>query len=192
MSAFFLKLIFVFRFRFFKKVKSSIYKFFLKSMGVSIGKNTMIGKSDFTWYHKVKIGEGCTIENNVFFKYDGPYTEGYAIVIDDKTFIGTGCEFNISHGLKIGYHGAIASGCKFIDHNHGFDNRNKYIGEQTPTGAPIILEDDVWLGANVMVLKGVHIGKGAIVAAGSVVNKPIAPYEIWGGIPAKKIGERPL
>ena len=190
MRGLFLKLIFVLRFRFIKKIASTIYTAYLKSMGVAIGKNTMIEKADFTWYHKVKIGEGCTIEKQVFFKYDGPYTEGYAIVIDDKTFIGKGCEFNISHGISIGYHGAIASGCKFIDHNHGFDNRTQYIGEQTPTGAVIRIEDDVWLGANVVVLKGVHIGKGAIVAAGSVVNKSIGAYEIWGGVPARKLSDR--
>jgi acetyltransferase-like isoleucine patch superfamily enzyme len=42
-----------------------------------------------------------------------------------------------------------------------------------------------------VILKGVNIGRGAIVAAGSVVTKSIAPYEIWGGMPAKKIGTRP-
>ncbi len=191
MSALFFKIIFVLRFRFFKKTTSSFRRTFLRSMGVSIGKNTIIDGAHFTWYHKVKIGNGCTIEKNVFFKYDGPFTEGYAIVIDDKTFVGNGCEFNISEHITIGYHCAIASGCKFIDHNHGFDNREAYIGEQTPTSAAISIADDVWLGVNVVVLKGVNIGKGAIVAAGSVVNKSIAPYEIWGGVPARKLAERP-
>lgn len=190
MRELFLKAIFVVRFRYIKPLLSTIYGVFLSFMGVSIGKNTRLERAHFTWFHKVKIGNGCTIEKNVFFKYDGPYTEGYAIVIADQTFIGNGCEFNISDGISIGFHGAIASGCKFIDHNHGFDNRQKYIGEQTPTSAPIVLEDDVWLGANVLILKGVHIGKGAIVAAGSVVNKSIGAYEIWGGVPAKKLSER--
>jgi acetyltransferase-like isoleucine patch superfamily enzyme len=49
---------------------------------------------------------------------------------------------------------------------------------------------DVWLGCNVTVLKGVNIGGGAVIAAGAVVTKSIPPYEIWGGVPAKKIGER--
>ena len=191
MRKLFFKIIFVLRFKYFKKTASNLRIFYLKSMGVSIGKNTIIDGASFTWFHKVKIGNGCTIERNVFFKFDGPFTEGYAIVIDDKTFVGNGCEFNISENIMIGYHCAIASGCKFIDHNHGFDNRDTYIGEQTPTSAPIFIADDVWLGVNVVVLKGVNIGKGAIVAAGSVVNKSIAPYEIWGGVPARKIGERP-
>jgi acetyltransferase-like isoleucine patch superfamily enzyme len=55
---------------------------------------------------------------------------------------------------------------------------------------PIIIGNDVWIGANAVILKGVEIGDGAVVAAGAVVNKPIAAYEIWGGVPAKKIGQR--
>ena len=55
----------------------------------------------------------------------------------------------------------------------------------------IILEDDVWIGVNAVVLKGVTIGRGAIVAAGSVVTKSIGAYEIWAGVPARKIRVRP-
>ena len=56
--------------------------------------------------------------------------------------------------------------------------------------APVALENDVWIGANVVLLKGMTIGRGAIVAAGAVVRHSIPPYEICGGVPAKKIGER--
>ena len=56
--------------------------------------------------------------------------------------------------------------------------------------AEIILENNVWLGVNVTVLKGVTIGSGAIVAAGAVVTKSIGPNEIWGGVPARKIKSR--
>jgi acetyltransferase-like isoleucine patch superfamily enzyme len=56
--------------------------------------------------------------------------------------------------------------------------------------APITIEDDVWIGVNAVILKGVTIGKGAIIGAGAVVTKFVPPYEIWGGIPAKKIGQR--
>ncbi|MGZ5020707.1 MAG: acyltransferase, partial [Chthoniobacterales bacterium] len=56
--------------------------------------------------------------------------------------------------------------------------------------ADIVVESDVWLGTNVIVLKGVRIDRGAIIAAGAVVTKSIPEYEIWGGVPAQKIGER--
>ena len=50
---------------------------------------------------------------------------------------------------------------------------------------------DVWIGANVVVMPGIHIGDGAIIGADSVVTKSIGAYEIWGGVPAKKLGIRP-
>ena len=55
---------------------------------------------------------------------------------------------------------------------------------------PIILEENVWIGTNSTVLKGVSIGKGAIIGAGSVVNKNVPQDEIWGGVPAKFIKKR--
>ena len=54
----------------------------------------------------------------------------------------------------------------------------------------MIIEPDVWCGANVTILKGVHIGKGSVIAAGAVVTKNIGEYEIWAGVPAKKIRNR--
>lgn len=54
----------------------------------------------------------------------------------------------------------------------------------------IVVEEDVWLGVNVVVLKGVTIGRGAVVGAGAVVTKSIPPFEIWAGIPAHRIGIR--
>ncbi len=56
--------------------------------------------------------------------------------------------------------------------------------------SPIVLEKDVWLGFNIVILKGVRIGAGAIVAAGFIVTKSIPAYDIWAGVPAKKKGER--
>ena len=53
--------------------------------------------------------------------------------------------------------------------------------------APIVIEDDVWVGARCQILKGVHIGARSIIAAGSVVTKDTEPYSIYAGVPAKKI-----
>lgn len=55
---------------------------------------------------------------------------------------------------------------------------------------PVIIEDDVWVGANVTILKGVTIGRGSVIAAGGVVNKSTPPYSISGGVPAKTISFR--
>jgi acetyltransferase-like isoleucine patch superfamily enzyme len=190
MKSLFLRLVFILRYRFIKKISQKIRTTILRLKGVSIGKNVEIESCYFTWYHNIKLGDNCTIERHVFFNANGAFNPKHTIIIGDKTFIGNGCEFNIAQNITIGYHCAIASGCKFIDHNHGFDTQNVFIGLQPAQNAPIKIEDDVWLGVNVVVLKNVHIGQGAIVGAGSVVTKSIPPYEIWGGVPAVKIRNR--
>lgn len=63
---------------------------------------------------------------------------------------------------------------------------------ESPRGEskPIKIEDDVWIGNGVMLLGGITIGKGAVIAAGAVVTKDVPPCEIWGGVPASKIKNR--
>ena len=84
----------------------------------------------------------------------------------------------------------VASGCRFIDHDHGFLDLTKPMNRQHGDEAAIRVMDDVWIGANVVILKGCVIEKGAIVAAGAVLTKSVPAYEIWGGVPAKRIGSR--
>jgi acetyltransferase-like isoleucine patch superfamily enzyme len=132
------------------------------------------------------------LEHDIHFKYDGIYAPGPTIIIGDRVFIGAGSEFNIRRGVQIGADCLIASGCKFVDHDHGTSRRDVPMNQQADGAeAAITLEEDVWLGANVIVLKGVRIGRGAIVAAGAVVTKSVPAYEIWGGVPARKLSERP-
>lgn len=151
--------------------------------------STIPKSSRITWPHKLTIGKHTSIEHNVFFKYDGPYSEGKSIFIGNNVFIGANCEFNIKKKITVGNNTLIASGCKFIDHDHG---KVKYELMRIQYGpeAEITIEEDVWIGVNAIVLKGVTIGKGAVIAAGAIVNKNVPNYQIWGGIPAKKIGER--
>jgi len=159
--------------------------------GMQIGAGTLLPRLRVTWPQQVSLGAGCVLEHDLYFKYDGIYAPGPSIVIGDRVFLGFGCEFNVRRRIEIGPDCLIASGCKFIDHDHGTARRDIPLREQ-PDGAEaeIILGPDVWLGVNVVVLKGVRIGGGAIVAAGAVVTKEIGEYEIWGGVPARKIGDR--
>lgn len=135
------------------------------------------------------IGANCVIEHHVYFKHDGPFSEGYSIIIGDNCFIGSGSEFNIKEKIQIGQYCLIASGVRFIDHDHDMQ-LGMPMKQQECITAAIFIGDDVWIGANAVILKGVTIGNGAVIAAGAVVNKSIPAYEIWGGVPAKKIGER--
>ncbi|MBC7915805.1 MAG: acyltransferase [Pyrinomonadaceae bacterium] len=154
-----------------------------------IGKGTNIPKLYITWPNQVKLGNDCTLEHGIYFKFSGIWEKSRRIEIGDRVFIGSFCEFNISDGINIGNDTNIASGCKFIDHDHGIE-AGKLIGGQVPIVSPIEIGRDVWLGFNVTVLKGVFINDGAVIAAGSVVTKSVPKNEIWAGIPAKKIGVR--
>jgi acetyltransferase-like isoleucine patch superfamily enzyme len=180
---------FVLRFRYASRVSTFFRSQWLSFLGMQIGKGTQVPRLTITWPHQVAIGKNCVIEEGTHFKYDGMWQPGPAIRIQDHVFLGTGCEFNICEGIDIGTGSLIASGCRFIDHNHGALLGQPMRLQEGPKKA-IVIGDDVWLGVNVVVLKGVTIGNGAIVAAGAIVTKSILPNEIWAGVPAKKIGQR--
>ena len=166
----------------FRKWKYSI-------LGMRIGEQTYLPNIYVTWPHKVLIGKNCTLERNIYLKYDGIWREGKAICIGDNVFIGSGCEFNIRCGISIGNDSLISSGCKFIDHVHGIIMGQLIRVQQGPEDF-IKIGQNVWIGCNTVVLKGVQIGDGAIIAAGAVVTKSVLPNEIWAKVPAIKIGDR--
>lgn len=90
---------------------------------------------------------------------------------------------NLQSIQVLGSHANIASGCKFIDHDHG-NRLGDLINKQPSVRSAVSIGEDVWLGVNVVVLKGVIIGKGSIVAAGAVITKSIPSNQIWGGVPS--------
>jgi len=192
MNAFFHKVTFRLRslgIRLFRLWPRTLY---WRTLGLRCGPDTLLSLMHVSWPHQVKIGARCILEHDIHFKFDGIYKPGPTIIIGDDSFIGAGCEFNVRAGVAIGSHALIASGCKFIDHDHAFAARNTPMKQQADGfEKAIMLEEDVWLGANVIVLKGVTIGRGAIIAAGSVLTKPVGAFEIWAGVPARKIGDRP-
>jgi acetyltransferase-like isoleucine patch superfamily enzyme len=163
-------------------------KSYFRALGMRIGHGTHLGKLAITWPHQLSVGHNCLLEFDIFFKFDGVWRPGPSIIIGDGVFIGRGCEFNIRKKVTVSTACAIASGCKFIDHDHGItgDRIDETPGEESE----ILLCNDVWLGCNVTVLKGVTIGRGAVVGAGAVVTKNIPAGEIWAGVPARKISSR--
>ena len=106
---------------------------------------------------------------------------------------------NSSSNLNIGNYVSIGPNVIFfLNENHFYKRlttfpisklQNNIIQDSYSKGS-IVIEDEVWIGANSLILSGVNIGKGAIIAAGSVVTKNIEPYSIYGGNPAKLIKMR--
>lgn len=183
------KIFFVYRSRYLNELLSFYRKLYFSIMGMKIGKGTIMSRLFVLWPHQVSIGVNCSLEHDIHFKYDGIWSKGPSIRVGDNVFLGAACEFNIRASIDIGNDSLIGSGCKFIDHDHGI-LPGELIRTQAGPEAAIKIGADVWLGCNVIILKGVEIGNGAIVAAGAVVTKSIPLMEIWGGIPAKKIGTR--
>jgi acetyltransferase-like isoleucine patch superfamily enzyme len=159
---------------------------------MQVGRGTILPPIYVNQPLAIRLGMNCTLEPSVVFKFAGRSSSlKPCIIIGDHVFIGRNCEFNIAVGLNVGDDAMIASGCRFIDHNHGFVNPGVPISQQEADSGSINIGIGAWLGSGVIILKGVTIGRGAIIAAGAVVVAEVGPYEIWGGVPAKKISLRP-
>ena len=89
--------------------------------------------------------------------------------------------------VEIGSHVNLAQGITVTALNHNFDDTEKRIDEQGVSTNPVTIEDDVWIGANAVILPGVTIGNHCVVAAGAVVTKDVPPHSLVAGVPAKVI-----
>lgn len=107
------------------------------------------------------------------------------IKIGRGTVVGYSCELDGRKGITIGENVNISSDVKLYTLQHDY---NSYGFDAI--GGPIIVNDYAWISVRAIVLPGVVIGEGAVVAAGAVVTKNVDPYTVVGGVPAKKISDR--
>ena len=107
------------------------------------------------------------------------------VIIGDHTRIGL--HNTIIGPITIGSHVNLAQGITITALNHNFDDSEKRIDQQGVTTKEVVLEDDIWVGANAVILPGVTIGKHAVVAAGAIVTKDVPPHSLVAGVPAKVI-----
>lgn len=116
---------------------------------------------------------------------------GFHIRSPKKLKIGSGCSIgpkvllDARNGIDIGKNVTIAYEAIIWTLNHDYNDENF-----KSKGAPVIIDDYVWICSRAILLPGIHISQGAIIASGAVVTKDVGEYEIWGGIPAKLIGHR--
>lgn len=152
---------------------------------------------------RVSFLQGCSIHNFrkiriAGYASFGPNTQIFADQSTQGIEIGehVSCNSNVminadkSLGIKIGAYCLIGPNVVFRAADHVFANREMFIQKQGDKAGRIVVEDDVWIGANAVILKNVTIKKGAIVAAGAVVVNDVLEYQIVGGVPAKPIGQR--
>jgi maltose O-acetyltransferase len=108
-------------------------------------------------------------------------------VIGARTIINRGCCLDARSGLRIGEDVSISPEVAILTTQHDVNDPGFAL-----QGRPVVIEDHVWIGMRAMVLPGVTIGRGAVVAAGAVVTSDVGPLEIVAGVPARVVGRRAL
>ncbi len=129
-----------------------------------------------------KCGKNVNIEHGAFL------ASGKDIEIGDNSGIGLNCR--IAGPLSIGNDVMMAPGVTIVTQNHEISDTTIPMRLQTADKKKVTISDDVWIGANAIILPGVTLGKGSVVAGGAVVTKDVEPYMIVGGNPAKVIRSR--
>lgn len=157
-------------------IKTVAYNFFwepiIKRNFASCGKNVRVGRgSSFSGIGNISIG--------------------------DHSFFGVNTRILTTRAkVKIGNYVMFGPDVKIISGDHRIDLVGRYMSEVTDqekspeNDLDVVIEDDVWIGSNATILKGVTIHTGSVVSAGSVVTKDVPPYSIVGGVPAKVIKMR--
>jgi acetyltransferase-like isoleucine patch superfamily enzyme len=136
------------------------------------------------WPRVIHKGGRLTAENCQF--YSGVRLE---VGASGRLHIGNGTYINRNTLIVCEERVTLGENCKIAWDVIIMDTDLHPINSTPIVNKPVTIEDEVWIGCRCIILKGVTIGRGAIVAAGSVVTKDIPPYTIWGGTPAKCIGE---
>jgi acetyltransferase-like isoleucine patch superfamily enzyme len=188
-------------------LRGLFYKLILKTDGlVAIERNVRLRFADL-----IHLGRGCYIDENVYihacpngveigantFVMHGAVLHVYnfrnlpnsGIKIGRDSLIGEYTIIRGQGGVRIGDRVYTSPMTQLIAVNHVFEDPQRPFIEQGITAQGIVVEDDVWLGANTVITDGVRIGKGAVVAAGAVVTQDVPPHTIVGGVPARVIRE---
>lgn len=161
--------------------------------GLTVGEGVVISPDarihPSTRGSQISIGDFSEIYDFVCIRAVGGSGD---ITIGAHCYINPSCVLYSGNGITLGDYVLLAPGTMLLPTNHAFFRRDIPIRHQgfLPSKNGIVIEDDVWIGANCVILDGSLVHRGAIVAAGSVVRGEIPAYEIWGGVPAQKLGER--
>jgi len=186
--------------KFLNKLRYDLEKNPITSNVINITKESYIHKSvklqNVRISGNIKIEEGCKLTNSVVLKGSsfiqiGKYSSFNGPFIDIKALV---------NNIIIGSFCSIARGVNFQEYNHNLEGVTTYLFKKNLFGknmiddvkskGDIIVGNDVWIGAQCVILSGAHIGDGAVIAANSVVTGSIPPYAIAAGSPAKVIKYR--
>ena len=141
------------------------------------------------WYRhvlQIELGKQSAIFMNVHFHILGrPKPNRPVIKIGDHTIVNRQCVLDGRGGLRVGNNVSISPGVWILTDAH--DMQDPFFPE---IFGPVTIGDYAWLGSRAMVLPGVTVGEGAVIAAGAIATKHVPPYTVVAGIPARPIGVR--
>ena len=156
---------------------------------VSIGVNTSLHSGVIIHGgNHVIIGNNVVVGEMALIK--GGHEKESEICIGDNCSIGAQSYLDGVGGIEIGNNVLLSPHTVIHSTQHSYSEKNILIRKQSRKFQNVKIEDDVWIGANSTILPGVKIGKGSIIAAGSVVNSDVTEHSVYGGVPAKFIKKR--
>jgi acetyltransferase-like isoleucine patch superfamily enzyme len=145
-----------------------------------------------TGHAKITIGDYCTFN---YFKVDtGRFVDEPELIIGNRCYFSTGVIFSVNQRIVLGDHVGVAAGCVISDSgNHPSDAEARARGELMGADeiAPVTIADNVWIGRNCQIHKGVTIGRGAVIAGGSVVVSDVPEGALAMGVPARFVKQPP-
>ncbi|HUB43658.1 MAG TPA: acyltransferase [Acetobacteraceae bacterium] len=138
---------------------------------------------------RIVIEDDVTIDAFVKIKPAGGLGD---VVIGSGSFINAGCVLYTGHGIRIGRNVLVAANCTFAPTNHAFDDPGRPIRDQgfQPSRGGIVIGDDVWIGANTVLVDGAQVATGSVIGAASLVRGVLPPFCIAFGVPAVVKGWR--
>ncbi len=154
-----------------------------------LGRRVLVGEGSFLDAHNARgrielqddvwLSRGCLL-----------VTAETEILVQEQAYVGHRCLLYGHGGIDVGRNALLANDVQLICGDHTFSRRDIPIRDQPAKAMPIVIEEDVWLGASAIVLGGVTVGRGSVVAAASVVTHDLPPFSIARGVPARIVGER--
>lgn len=155
----------------------------------SVAIDLVLSGSDRFPFDRVTLGGQCEIQRlcNIWIEPSAAYAQ---LTIGKRSFVGQGTILSVSDQLSIGGNTLIGAYCYLLTNQHNIASRDTPIRDQGYLRGPLKIGDDVWIGAHSVLMPNVTVGSGAVIGAGAIINRDIPEFEIWAGVPARKIGER--
>lgn len=138
----------------------------------------------------ILLGENVRLSGKTGLAFNNRHLKRPTLKIGDRSFIGHDCSIRVASSIEIGRHCLIAGGAIIADYDgHPVNADQRRANETSPWEdvKPVVIEDDVWIGARSVVLKGVRIGARSIVGAHAVVTKDVPPDCVVAGNPARVV-----